>query len=325
MKICSLLPSGTEIAFALGLGDQVAGVTDLCDYPPEAKTKTVVSHSLVDALGLTSAEVEQKMKESAASGRSTYEIDTQWLSTANPDLVLTQDLCYICDVDASQVFEAVSICRIHPKVLVLSPRTVPDILTTIQEVGEAAGVTDKAGELVAQLQARLDNVSRKLAASAYRPAVVSLEGIDPLVAGGHWIPEMKILAGARDQMFSPGCPAVRLTWDQVVKEDPEMLFLTLCSSDLERNLREVHWLARQGGWWDLMAVRTGQVYMIDHVYFSRPGPRVVKGIEILAQIVHPKLFTGLIPQDTVLKLEPSRRRSDDPEELAGCFLPHPGP
>ena len=290
MKICSLLPSGTEIAYALGLGDQVVGVTDLCDYPPEAKSKHVVSRGLVDSSVLTSAEVEQKMKELAAAGESTFEIDTDWLYRESPDLILTQDLCYVCDVDSSQVFEAVGGFRTQPKVLVLSPRTVSEVFTSIMEVGQAAGVSAEAHQLVELLRARVEKVEREASTAGYSPKVFSLEGVDPLVAGGHWIPEMKVLAGGRDEMFSPGCPALRLSWDHVLNYDPEFLFLTLCSSGLERSLREVHWLERQEGWWDLLAVRTGQVYMIDHVYYSRPGPRIVPRIVEGIEILPPRLF-----------------------------------
>ena len=323
MKICSLLPSGTEIAYALGLGDQVVGVTDLCDYPPAAKTKRVVSRSLVDPSVLTSAEVEQAIRALAEAGKSTFELDTEWLRGANPDLVLTQDLCCFCDVDASQVFEAVTACLTHPQVLVLSPRTVSEIFESIRQVGEAAGVGAKAGALVDQLQGQVDTVSGKAARAARKPRVLSLEGIDPLVAGGHWIPEMKMLAGGRDERFSPGCPASRLNWGQVTNYDPEVLILALCSSDLGRSMREVHWLARQDGWWDLQAVSSGNVYMIEHIYYSRPGPRVVKGIEITAQIFYPKLFADMIPPDTVMKLDPTMDSGCLPEEFGSYFYPYP--
>jgi iron complex transport system substrate-binding protein len=229
-------------------------------------------------------------------------------------------------VDAAQVHQAVAACRVHSNVVVLSPRTVSGIFASIREVGAAAGVVDRAETLVADLQRRLYAVASVAARAAHKPDVFSLEGVDPLVAGGHWIPEMKLLAGGRDRMFSPGCPATRLEWRQVTESDPEVLFLTLCSSDLRRSLREVHWLARQEGWWELRAVQHGQVYMIDHVYFSRPGPRVVDGIEILAQLIHPQLFSGLIPLDMVLKLDPSAPRGGcAPEELAGRFQPYRWP
>ncbi len=322
MKICSLLPSGTEIAFALGLGDQVVGVTDICDYPPEAAAKFVVSRSLVDPSVLSSDEVERRMKELAAEGRPTHEVDAGWLERERPDLVLTQDVCALCDVDASQVREAVAGCSIHPNVVVLSPRTISGIFASIREVGQAAGVSARAESLVSDLQARLYRTTAAAARAPRKPEVFSLEGVNPLVAGGHWIPEMKLLAGGRDRWFSPGCPAARLEWSQVLEADPEVLLLTLCSSDLARGLREAGWLADQEGWWDLRAVRSGEVYMIEHVYFSRPGPRVVDGIEILAQLMHPDLFSGLVPPETVLKLEPGPS-SGVPGDLAARFRSYP--
>ena len=321
MKICSLLPSGTEIAFALGLGDQVAGVTDICDYPPEAATRPVVSRSLVDPSVLSSAEVERRMKELAAEGRATHEIDAGWLARERPDLVLTQDVCALCDVDASQAREAVAACDVHPNVVVLSPKTVSGIFASIREVGQAAGVPGRADTLVSDLQSRLYRTTAAAARAPKKPEVFSLEGVDPLVVGGHWIPEMKLLAGGRDRWFSPGCPAARLEWSQVLAADPEVLLLTLCSSDLARGLREAGWLAEQEGWWDLRAVRSGEVYMVEHVYFSRPGPRVIDGVEILAQLMHPDLFSGLVPPETVLKLEPAPS-SADPEDLAARFRPY---
>ena len=322
MRICSLLPSGTEIAFALGLGDLVVGVSDICDHPSEVRTKHVASRSLIDTSTLSSREVEQKIREYTDTGQSTFVLDVEWLDSARPDLILTQDLCYVCDVDSGQVFQAIDGTGSNARVLVLSPKTVSEIYDNIREVGDAGGVIDRAEDLVSSMQRRVAAVTSRLDRVDHRPKVFSLEGVDPLVAGGHWIPEMRILAGGRDEMFAPGCPATRLAWEQVSAYDPEVLLLILCSSDLQRNLREVHWLARQEGWWDMDAVRTGQVYLIDHVRFSRPGPRVVEGIEILAQIFHPDLFTGLIPEHTVMKLHPPTAGVCSPEELASHFLPY---
>ena len=323
MKICSLLPSGTEIAFALGLGDLVVGVSDICDYPAEVQTKHVACRSLIDTSTLSSREVEQKIREYTDAGQSTFELDVEWLESAKPDLILTQDLCYVCDVDASQVFQAVDGSDSIPQVLVLSPKTVSEIYDNIREVGDAGGVIERAEDLVSGMQRRVAAVTSKLDRVEHRPKVFSLEGVDPLAAGGHWIPEMRILAGGRDEMFAPGCPATRMAWEQVTGYDPKVLLLILCSSDLRRNLKEVHWLARQEGWWDMDAVRTGQVYLIDHVRFSRPGPRVVEGVEILAQIFHPDLFSGLIPEETVMKFHPPASGRCSPEDLADCFRPYP--
>src|SRR5262244_1174604 len=323
VKICSLLPSGTEIVFALGLGDQLVGVSDLCDYPAEAKHKPVVSRSLIDTTVLSSTEVEARMRALRTAGASPFHIEAAVLCQKAPDLVLTQDTCDICDATAADVQRALDGIQPPPQVLVLSPRTVSEILASITAVGEATGVPDRACALVAELEARVHDVAATAAQARHRPRLLSLEGINPLVAGGHWIPELKTLAGGRDDLFSPGCAAQRLAWTTIRDYDPEILVITPCSSGLERSLRELHSLVEQDGWWELQAVRVRQVYVIDHNYFSRPGPRIVMGVEILAQIVHPELFHDMVPDATALKLELPEGRTCPPAALAGYFQPYP--
>jgi iron complex transport system substrate-binding protein len=309
--------------FALGLGDQLVGVSDLCDYPPAAKHKPVVSRSLIDTTVLSSAEVEAKMRALLAAGASPFHIEATLLQQLQPNLVLTQDTCAICDATATDVQRAVDGIQPPPAVLILRPRTVAEILDSMTMVGQAAGVPDQACTLVASLAARIRDIACRAEHARYRPRLVSLEGINPLVAGGHWIPELKTLAGGRDDLFSPGCAAQRLEWSTIRDYNPEILLITPCSSSLERSLRELSSLVAQDGWWQLQAVHTRQVYVIDHVYFSRPSPRVVIGLEILAQIVHPDLFHDLIPTATVLKLELPAGERCSPAELAAHFWPYP--
>jgi iron complex transport system substrate-binding protein len=323
MKICSLLPSGTEILFALGLGDQVIGVTDLCDYPPEAGDKPVVCRSKIDVSVMSSEEVEAEMRRLQASGESPYDLDQDWLVRHSPDVVLTQDLCYFCEVDAPTVDRAVQALAVQPRVLVLQPRRLGEIFQSICLVGETCGATSAAQGLVAQLEGRVGKVKELMASVSHRPRVFSIEGINPLVIGGHWIPELLQLAGGEQELYPPGCPAARLSWDEVRACAPEKLYIDLCSSDLDRQLREVSWLAEQPGWAAVPAVRAGEVYLIDHVYFSRPGPRVVQGLEILAQLTHPELFSGLIPPNTVAKLDRYRAAGAQGMDLARCFNPFP--
>jgi iron complex transport system substrate-binding protein len=323
VKICSLLPSGTEIVFALGLGAQLVGVSDLCDYPPEARHKPVISRSRIDTAILSSAEVEAKMRSLLESGESPFHIEAALLQQDPPDLVLTQDTCAICDAAADDVQRALDGIQPRPELLILSPRTVAEIFASITAIGAAAHVPDRARTLVAALEARVRAVAAQAAEAHHRPRLLSLEGVNPLVAGGHWIPELKVLAGGRDDLFSPGCAAQRLEWTTIRDYDPEILLVTPCSSGLERSLRELGYLAEQDGWWDLQAVRARQVYVIDHVYFSRPGPRVVDGVEILAQIVHPERFSGLIPHGTVLKLELPMGHTCAPAALADALQPFP--
>jgi len=238
--------------------------------------------------------------------------------------VLTQDLCYFCEVDASQVFDAVNGMQREPRVEVLQPRTLKDILSSIKQVGKACGAVEAAARLTAELEDRIGAVIQTVARAAAKPRVFSVEGVNPLVIGGHWIPDLLTTAGGYMDIYLPGCPAKRIDWTEIIDYAPEKLFIDLCSSDLARNLREIPWLAAQKGWKTLPAVQAGEVYLIDHVYFSRPGPRVVKGLEILAQLTHPDLFNGLIPPDSVLKLVTGIAVPGGTEEIARCFRPFPG-
>ena len=205
MKICCLLPSGAEILYALGLADNVIGVSDLCDYPPDIlQTKTVVSRSRVDPSVMSSEEVEAALREILANGESPYELDYEWLARELPDIVFTQDLCHICEIDAGEVNQAVRGMSVQPRVVVLQPRTFADILDSITEVGEVCGVPERAEELVASLNQRVEIVAEKVKSAPSRPWVFSLEGINPLVAGGHWIPDMLRMAGGDITALEPG-------------------------------------------------------------------------------------------------------------------------
>ncbi len=324
LRICCLLPSGAEILWALGLADSVTGVSDLCDYPPEIlRVKPVVSRSKVDPSIMSSEEVEKRLWEILSRGESPYELDYDWLARELPNIIFTQDLCHVCEIDAGEVNLAVRGMAVQPRIVVLQPRTVEDVLQSMVEVGEVCGVPERAAELVGGLRARAEAVTGPLQVSDCEPSVFSLEGINPLVLGGHWIPDMLRMAGGKLTGMEPGCDARRLDWREVLEAAPDKLFVDLCSSDVQRHLREIPWLAQQEGWRDLPAVRTGEVYLIDHAYFSCPGPRIFTGLEILAQLTHPELFSGLIPPGTVVKLDAEAARSAHPREIAECFRPFP--
>lgn len=323
MKICSLLPSGTEILFALGLEEQIVGVSDLCHYPPEARSKHVVSRSRIDAEVLTSDQVEELMQRLLASGESPYDLDNDWISNNSPDVVLTQDLCFFCEVDAGQVQQAVEGMADPPKVLVLQPKTVQQIFDSITHIGEVCGAPGEADKLVESLLDRVEVISQRLNGIEHRPRVFSMEGINPIVVGGHWIPDMLRLAGGRQEMCPPGSPAARPKWEEICEWAPEKLYIDLCSSDLARNRREIPWLASQPGWGEIPAVRNGEVYLLDHVYFSMPGPRIIDGLEILAQLTHPQQFSGYIRPNTVLKLDADAACAFPPGDIGACFKPFP--
>ena len=324
MNICCLLPSGAEILCALGLSDNITGISDLCDFPPELlHTKPVVSRSRVDPSVMSSEEVERALRDILARGESPYELDYEWLARELPDIIFTQDLCHICEIDAGEVNLAVRGMSVQPRVVVLQPRTFADILESILEVGEVCRVPNRAAQLVKSLQDRTDAVARQVDSAPSRPTVFSLEGINPLVAGGHWIPDMLLRAGGKIASLEPGCYARRLEWQEVLDAAPDKLFVDLCSSDVSRHLREAPWLAAQEGWRDIPAVAAGEVYLIDHSYFSCPGPRVVDGLEILAKLTHPQLSDCRIPPGIVAKLDPETAAVTPAEEISACFLPFP--
>ncbi len=307
----------------MGLGEQVAGVSDLCDYPPEAAAKPVVSRSKVDPSVLSSDEVDAAMTDFLRRGENPYELDRDWLIRESPDIILTQDLCHVCEIDADEVTSVVLGMEVQPRVLVLQPRTLEDILGSIRLVGEACNAAPAAHRLVSSLTQRIAVVESKLGPDVQRPTVFSLEGINPLVVGGHWIPDLLQKAGGEQTMLEPGCPARRLEWQEIRSNAPQKLFVDLCSSDVARNLREVPWLAVQEGWSNIPAVVSGEVYLIDHAYFSRPGPRVVDGLEILAQLTHPDLFSGLVPSGIAVKLDQYAASQSPPGEISSCFFAYP--
>ena len=324
LRICCLLPSAAEILWGLGLADSVSGVSDLCDYPPEIlQTKPVVSRSRVDPSVMSSEEVESTLRGILSRGESPYELDYDWLARELPNVIFTQDLCHVCEIDAGEVNLAVRGMSVQPRVVVLQPRTVDDILDSMTEVGDVCGVPDRAAELVGRLRMRAEAIASRVRVADSAPSVLSLEGINPLVAGGHWIPDMLRKSGGHLTMLEPGCNARRLEWREVLESSPDKLFVDLCSSDVGRHLREVPWLAEQEGWRDLPAVKTGEVYLIDHAYFSCPGPRIFTGLEILAQLTHPELFSGLIPPGVVVKLDAEAAARTPTRQIAECFHPFP--
>ncbi len=303
MRICSLLPGATEIVHSLGLIDQIVAISDDCDYPPEVRKKPIVSKSKISGKNYSSGEIHRKIDDHRHSGLSQYDLKESELERVNPDLILTQKLCEVCAVPYSQVINAAKVLGGQVKIVSLEPRTLSDVLDNIRLVGNLTGTQARSEVVVKELAKRIEYVKSRVRDVELRPRVLSIEWTDPLIAGGHWVPEMVDLAGGLDGILKPGDWSVRLAWSQIVEFDPEVIIVMPCSHNLVEASREVKTLKNIEGWRSLTAVRNGKVYAVEaSSFFSRSGPRLVDGLEILAEILHDDIFHGLAHNGSYAKI-----------------------
>lgn len=285
MRICSLLPGATETLFALGLERQVVGVTHECDHPADAQYKPCMVKSAIDSQRMSGAEIDRKVAEILQAGRGLYSIDAAALTAAAPDVIITQGLCEVCALDYQEVVKAAAALPRQPEILSLNPRRLQDILDDIRRIGAATATHHQAGALADDLRRRIEIVGGR--EPDRRPRVVCLEWFEPLYCAGHWVPEMVALAGGHDVIGRPGEPAKKIAWQEVVDAQPEVLLLMPCGFDVRRTVKESTPLRALPGWRELPAVRAERVFALNgNAYFSRPGPRLVNGLEILARIIH---------------------------------------
>jgi len=287
VRIVSLVPNATEILFALGAGDEVVGVSHECDFPPEARGLPVLTSSALPA-GLPPAQVDAAVSEQLAGGSSLYTLDEELLAGLAPDLLFTQELCPVCAVSGGQVEGAVAPLARCPDLVSLDPVRLEDVLADILHVGSRIGRGAAAGELVDRLRGRLAAVERRVR-SRPRPTVVALEWLDPPFLGGHWVPQMIAAAGGRDPFaVPPGERSRRSTWEEIAGRDPDWIVAMPCGFDEAGAREQVGRLRDRPVWQDLRAVREGRVAAVDaNGCFSRPGPRLVDGVERLAALLHP--------------------------------------
>lgn len=303
-QIVSFLPSATEMACALGLGDQLVGITHECDYPPEVKAKAIVVRAALPIAQMTQLEIDVAVSERMRDGRSLYEIDELLLQQLAPDLILTQDLCQICAPSGNEVSHALNLLPKKPQVLWLTPNTLAQIGENAIQLGEATGREIEARELVATGRARLERIANRTRNLPRRPRVFCMEWLDPIYCSGHWVPEMVHIAGGVDQLSRQGSDSVRVAWDEVLEWNPEVLVVTPCGYDLPKVIEESQNLSKYPNWSTLAAVRDGRVFAVDaNSYFARPGPRVVDGTELLAHLIHPDIFTWDGPDTAYRRLE----------------------
>lgn len=289
MRICSLLPSATEIVYALGLGDSLVAVTHECDYPPPANRLPRITRTPIHG-GMSSHDIDAAVMAAVAAGESLYKIDLDLMEQLQPDVILTQQLCEVCAVSEGEVLRSLGSLTSRPHVVNLEPRSIDGILENILDVGRIAGKPAVAASVVTKLSERIERV-RKLAADLERPRVLCLEWADPPFCGGHWMKELVDFAGGRDDLARLHQPSTRILWSEVLDWAPEVLLLTCCGFDVARCQQEAALISTWEGFGDIPAARAGRVYITDAMaYFSRPGPRIVDSLEILAHLIHPEVF-----------------------------------
>ena len=293
MQIVSLLPSATEILFDLGLGDQVVGVTFECDFPPEAKTRRIVSTSALPS-DLTPGEIDAVVKERIAAGEDLYRLDRGALADLDPDLIITQDLCAVCAVDVTEVDDALEFLMCSAEVVTLDPMTLFEVIESINTVGAATDTEANAAAIIAGLNARLNMTSSKLI-GVRRPRTLVLEWTDPAFTAGHWVPDMVTFAGGESILGRPGENSQGVEWSTIRDANADVVVVSPCGFRLEGAVE----LGRQLLAEDYLPPNAA-VWAIDaDAFMVRPGPRVVEGVEILAQILHPDLFGGPSPSQAI--------------------------
>ena len=284
MRIVSLVPSATETLFALGLGSDVIAVTHECDYPAAALELPKITRDVLPT-GLSAGEIDAAVKERTLAGLSIYELDADLLRDLRPDLIVTQQLCSVCAVSYDDVRAVAEDIDTHPNVISLDPHTIGEVLGDVRTLAQATDRKDEAVELIREASSRIDKV-RVAVRGVRRPRVAALEWLDPPFAAGHWTPQLIDYAGGEDALGFAGEKSEEHTWDEVGASQPDIVVVMPCGYDAEIAHREAEMHRDQ-----LAAVGAGEVVAVDaSAYFSRPGPRIIAGLELLAHIIHPELF-----------------------------------
>ena len=284
MRIVSLLPGATEMVYALGRGDDLVARSPECDFPPEVQRKPVASRGVIDP-ELGSAAIDATVEARIRSGVALYAVDEAILQRLRPDLVLTQAVCEVCAPSLGEVREVTERLAHPPEVLSFDAHELAGIFEGLERLGDAVDAPEAARALASGLRARVEAVRSRR--GSQRPSVACLEWFDPIFAAGHWVPEQVESAGGREVLGRTAAPSAKVDWDRVLEADPEHLVLMPCGMDVPRGQRELPTLRDRPGWRELRAVRAGHVWLVNgSAYFSRPGPRVVPGIEILERLLH---------------------------------------
>jgi iron complex transport system substrate-binding protein len=290
MRICSLLPSATEIAYAIGLGDSIIGVSHECDFPAEAARKPSLLRTRIDPHA-PPAEIDRQVTEIIQRGESIYAVDAEMLRSLAPDLILTQDLCHVCAASPDDLATALTRFRQPPHVLSLTPRSLDEVWGDIRKVGEATGHQREAEALASALRSRVAEIAATASRAKSRPRVLCLEWLAPYFVGGHWVPEMVLYAGGEDVLGLSRQPSFKVDEAQIAQSGAELIVVMPCGYTTERAAAECEAVPFPESWRDLPAMRDHRVYAADaNAYFSRPGPRLADGVAVLAHLIQPDLF-----------------------------------
>jgi len=292
------------MACALGLGDQLVGITHECDYPSEVEGKPVVVRNVLPIEQMSQPEIDAAVAQRMRDGLSLYQVDEKLLQELAPDIIMTQDLCQVCAPSGNEVTEALNLLPKKPQILWLTPKSLEEIFDNLRELGGATGRLKEAEKLIAAGRVRFEKLASATRNLSHRPRVFCMEWLDPVYCSGHWMPEMVEIAGGVDALSCKGADSVRIPWDDVLEWAPEVLIITPCGFNLEKVIEQSQQLTDYSGWSELPAVHEGRVYAVDaNSYFARPGPRVVEGTELLAHLIHPKLFSWDGPASAYKRLE----------------------
>ncbi|HSF66598.1 MAG TPA: cobalamin-binding protein [Nitrospiraceae bacterium] len=304
MRICSLLPGATEVIALLGLSDKLVGISHECDYPPSVKSVPIMVEPMIPSHGLASADIDRRVSRLVESGQRLYRLKDRQLQEAQPDLILSQDLCHVCAITPDQLHEAVRSMPRQPAVLTLNPGTIQDVIDDVIRIGDAAGRPAEGRRLADGLRDRLNIVRKRSEGISHRPRVVCIEWLSPLYVAGHWVPDMVRLAGGQDVLEEPGDPSRVVTWNEIMAAAPDVLIVMPCGFSIDRTQTELLRLMQQPGQWPVSSDLAQQTVLVDaSSYFSRPGPRLIDGIELLAAILHPSDHDR-IQRSMACRLEP---------------------
>ena len=302
-RIVSFLPSATELIYELGEQERIFGVTHECDFPKDARTKPRVIESVFESEKMSSKEINEKILDLVTNGDEIYELQVNNLKKANPDLIISQEICEVCSAYTNQVNNAMEILGTKPEIFVMNPHNIEGILSNVDEISRKIGVVEKGVKLVNSLKKKIRYFEKKQISN--KPRVLAIEWIDPFYTSGHWIPEMIELVGAKNLISRRSEHSREMTFDEIKNADPDIIIMMPCGFDVQRTITEYDkTLKNNQDWQDIRAVKSKKVFAVDaNSYFSKPSIRIITGIEVLGKIIHPEEFSKIqVPNGSFRKI-----------------------